>query len=193
MIKIKNQIIGTVVLGVLALVCMAASVAENPVKLSRIKVDKRISVAVPKDWRPMDGLDFSQRYPSVRAPLAAYTDQDRMVDFSVNISATQWPDRDIKLAQTFFKSSVMNMFDQVTILQEGIHSVGGKDFIFLEFESRVEGTREDGMRTAITRYTYIQYLVEPGRTLAFSFNCPLRIKSKWQDTAHAMMAQIRVK
>jgi hypothetical protein len=193
MIKIKNQIIGSVVLGMLALICMSMQKIENPVKLSKVKVDKQITIAVPKDWRPMDGLDFSQRYPSVRAPLAAYTDEERLVDFSVNISATQWPDRDIKLAQSFFKSSVMNMFDRVTILQEGIHTVGGKDFIFLEFESRVEGTRDDGMRTAITRYTYIQYLVEPGRTLAFSFNCPLRLKQKWQDTAHQMMEHIRVK
>jgi hypothetical protein len=193
MIKIKNQIIGTVVLGILALACMSMQKIENPVKLSKVKVDKSITIAVPHDWRPMDGLDFSQRYPSVRAPLAAYTDQDRLVDFSVNISATQWPDQNLKLAQSFFKSSVLNMFDDVTFLQEGIHTIDGKEFIFLEFESRIEGTRDDGLRSAITRYTYIQYLIEPGRTLAFSFNCPLRIKSKWQDTAHAMMDRIRVK
>ena len=71
----------------------------------------------------MDALDFTQRYPSVRAPLAAYTDEDRLVDFSVNISATQWPDTDLELAQKFFKAGVVNMFDRVEMIKEGIYEV----------------------------------------------------------------------
>src|SRR5690349_17323793 len=83
--------------------------ADQP-KLVKVKVRGDITVSVPKDWRPMDGLDFTERYPSVRAPLAAYTNDERTTDFSVNVSATRWPDANLEMASKFFKASLTNMF-----------------------------------------------------------------------------------
>src|SRR5687767_10599646 len=94
-------------------------------KLVKTKVADGITVSVPQEWRPMDGLDFTERYPSVRAPLAAFTDQERRVDFSVNISATRWPDADLVLAQQFFKASLSNMFDRVDMISEGMYEIHG--------------------------------------------------------------------
>ena len=85
-------------------------------KLVKTKITPNITASIPKGWLPMGELDFLERYPSVRAPLAAYTNVDRTADFSVNTSATQWPDADLELAQKFFKASLMNMFDKVTFI-----------------------------------------------------------------------------
>lgn len=189
MVKIKS----VTRFGILLMVVVSLLASDKP-KLSKIKVNQDLTVYIPKTWRAMDNLDFTQRYPSVRAPLAAYTSEDRMVDFSVNISATQWPDADIEISQKFFKASVMNMFDRVEIIKEGIHEVNKKKFIFFEFKSRINGERrEEGNREPILRYTYIQYLVESGRTLVFSFNCPQRMQEDWQETARTMMSKIKVK
>jgi hypothetical protein len=142
----------------------------------------------------MDGLDFTERYPSVRAPIAAFTNDDRTIDFSVNVSATQWPDANVDIASRFFKSSVMNMFDRVVMIHEGIREIEGKRYIYFEFESRVNGNKaREGYTDAVLRYTYLQYLIEPGRTLVFSFNCPKRQQEEWQSTAEAMMKSVRVK
>ena len=89
-------------------------------KLVKKKVSDNISVSVPEEWRPMDQLDFTERYPSVRAPLAAFTNDERSVDFSVNISATRWADKDLELAQQFFKAGISNLFDRVEMIHEGI-------------------------------------------------------------------------
>ena len=48
------------------------------------------------------------------------------------------------------------------------------------------------LRDPVLSYTYIQYLVEPGRTLVFSFNCPRRIRADWQGTAHKVMKSIKI-
>jgi hypothetical protein len=168
-------------------------VAADDHKLMKVKVNDAITISVPRAWHAMDALDFTQRYPSVRAPLAAYTNMDRTIDFSVNISATQWPDTDLEIAQKFFKASVLSMFDRVDMIAEGIHEVGKKKFIFFEFDSRVSGTRQEGLSDPVLRYTYIQYLVEPGRAIVFSFNCPRREKEEWQETAREMMERIKVK
>jgi hypothetical protein len=162
-------------------------------KLVKTKVAEGITVSVPEGWRPMDGLDFTERYPSVRAPLAAFTNEERLVDFSVNISATRWPDTDLLLAQKFFKSSISNMFDRVQMIDEGIQEVHGKKFIYFEFESRVNGNKmKEGFTDPILKYSYIQYYLESKRTLVFSFNCPKREKEVWQSSAQAIMKSIRI-
>jgi hypothetical protein len=163
-------------------------------KLVTKKLPNGVSISVPNDWRPMDGLDFTERYPSVRAPIAAFTDGERLVDFSVNISATQWPDANLDMASKFFKSSVMNMFNRVEMIDEGTKEVHGKKFIFFEFESRVSGNRRDEAQTdPVLKYTYLMYYVETGRTLVFSFNCPRRDKEAWQPVAREMMGKVKIK
>jgi hypothetical protein len=174
----------------LTLVCLAA---DKP-RLVKMKVNDKITISIPKDWQPMDAMDFTQRYPSVRAPLAAYTDVNRMVDFSVNISATQWPDANLEMVRSFFKASLLNMFDKVDMLSEEIREINGRKFIVFEFESRVNGNRQqEGFTDPILKYGHIAYLVEPGRTLVFSFNCPRKIREDWKETSHAMIKAIKVK
>ena len=174
----------------LALVLVSA---DQP-KLVKVKVTDDLTVSIPRDWIPMDGLDFTERYPSVRAPLAAYTNVDRTVDFSVNISATRWPDADLEIASQFFKSSISNMFDRVEILEEGIREVNGKSFIYFKFESRVNGNKTQlGLADPVLKYSHLQYLIQPRRTLVFAFNCGRRDKQQWERAAEAMMNNIRIK
>jgi hypothetical protein len=180
--------------GALFLMILVVLTSSDKPKLSKIKVNQDLTIYVPNTWRAMDAMDFSQRYPSVRAPLAAYTSEDRMVDFSVNVSATQWPDANVEISKQFFKASLMNMFDRVEIIKEGVHEINKKKFAFFEFNSRVNGNKKDeGTQDPVLRYTYIQYLVEPGRTLVFSFNCPQRMQEDWQATAREMMNKVKVR
>jgi hypothetical protein len=86
------------------------------------------------------------------------------------------------------------MFDRVEIIKEGIHEVHGKKFIYFEFESRVNGNRaKEGFTDPVIRYSFIQYYIEKGRTLVFSFNCPRRGREEWQSSAGAIMKSVRIK
>jgi|SRR5690606_30071110 len=163
-------------------------------RMMKVKVAADITITVPKDWRPMDGLDFSERYPSVRAPLAAYTNANRTADFSVNISATRWPDANLQIASQFFKASLTNLFDRIHFIDEGIREVNGQRFIYFCFESRMNGRRDDlSNREPILKYSCMQYLVQPHRTLVFSFHCDRRERQDWEETADTMLKAIRVK
>lgn len=174
----------------LALLLMAFSSS----KLIKTKINKEITVSLPEELKPMTNDDIAQRYPSVRAPLGAYTNANRLVDFSVNISATQWPDTNLEMAQKFFKAGITNLYDRVEFIEEGIKQVGKRKFIFFEFVSRVNGNkRQVGEQQNVQRYTYIQYLVEPKRAIVFTFACPKEMKDDWQKTAKEVMKSISVK
>lgn len=163
-------------------------------KLVKKKITDEITALIPENWKPMDDLDFTQRYPSVRAPLAAFTNDERTADFSVNISATRWPDGNLEIARDFFKASLANMFDRIQMAGEGIREVNGKSFIYFEFESRINGNQDElENREPVLRYTYLQYLIQPRRTLVFSFSCPRRDRPTWQQSADTIMKSIRIK
>src|SRR6478609_7258684 len=97
--------------GLFILLAIILTSFTAPPRLVKTKIADGIVVLIPREFRPMDDLDFSQRYPSVRKPIAAYTNEAREVDFSVNISATQWSESDVEIAKQFFKAGVLNMFD----------------------------------------------------------------------------------
>lgn len=165
-----------------------------PPKLTKTKVTDGITVSLPSTLTVMTPEDIVQRYPSVRSPLAAYTDKNRSADFSVNVSATQWPDGNVEMAKKFFKAGIMNLYDRVDFISEGVQTIQKKKYIFFEFESRVNGNKMKlGEQSPIYRYTYIQYLVEKDKALVFSFNCPKDLRTEWQPTVQAMMKSIRVK
>lgn len=178
--------------GVLLVVMLFMMSFDQP-KLVKTQVSNGITMLVPKDWHTMDELDFRERFPSVRAPLAAYTDENRELALSVNISATQWESKDVVIAKDFFKASIYNTFDRVEIIDEGVHELNGAKFVFFEFESTVKGKKEVlGQQDAILNYSYIQYLVGVDRTLVFSFHCPRRFRLEWQDTARKIMNSVKV-
>ncbi len=165
-----------------------------PIKLIKTKVGEGITISLPSTLAPMTQDDIALRYPSVRAPLGAFTNTDRDSDFSVNISATIWADKDLELASQFFKSGIHNLYDRVDFINEGIQTVNKKKFIFFEFESRVNGNKmKESERQPIYRYAFVQYYISQGRTLVFTFSCPKDKKPDWQETVHAMMNTITVK
>jgi len=175
-------------------VAIIALFAFSPSKLVKTKIGEGIVISLPPELQPMTPDDIILRYPSVRAPLAAYTDLNRTLDFSMNISATQWPDADLEIAKKFFKASITNLYDRVDIIEEGIHTIHKKKYIYFEFESRVNGNKMAlGEQQPVFRYTYIQYLIEPGRTLVISFNCPKAMREDWQENVRAMMKSVKVK
>lgn len=162
--------------------------------LVRKKIADGITALLPKDFRPMDDTDLVGRYPSVRQPLGAFTNNDHTADFSVNISASQWPDQNFELAQQFFRSSIENMFDRVDMIDQGIHTVNGRKFIYFEFEYKISGDEKVlGEDEAVLNYTCIEYLIGPRSALVASFNCPRQLRLEWEETAHTIMNSIRIK
>jgi hypothetical protein len=180
----------TFLLGLLVLFSFGFAVNKSV----KTKITEGIVVTLPDQFFPMTPEDITQRFPSVRAPLGAYTTEDRVIDFSVNISATQWPDTDLEMSQKFFKAGIYNLYDKVEMVSEGIQDIHKKKFIFFEFDSRTNPERRvEGNSSPLLKYTYIQYLIEPKRTLVFTFSCPRENKPEWQEKAHEIMKSIRVK
>lgn len=176
------------------LLTLCLLVVPSKLKLVKTKIGNSITVSLPDTFYPMSVEDIAQRYPSVRKPIGAYTNEDRLVDFSVNISATKWRSTDIEIAKDFFKASIVELYDRVDFKTEKIEVVNNMRFIIFEFDSRINGDKYSlDQRDAIRKYTYLMYLLINGKTIVFSFNVPIQIKDQWVEIVPEVMNSIKVK
>lgn len=167
---------------------------EDGHKLVKTRITNDITVSLPAELMEMTPDDVALRHPSVRKPIGAFTDADRLIDFSIKTSATQWMAADREMSRQFFKAGIYNLYDRVDMIDEGIREIHKKQYIFFEFDSKINGDkRQMGDQEPITKYSYVLYLVEKGRTLVITFTCPMQLKAEWQNTARAVMESVRIK
>lgn len=159
--------------------------------MQKVKLaDGNIKLKVPKNFYEMTPEDMVLRIPSVRNPLAAYSSIDRMTDFNVKVSATQWRKTDTEIAGRFFKAGIYNLFDRVTMIDEGVKTINKQNFIVFEFESYLAG---DNGQPPDRKYNYIMYFLGLGRTLVFSFRCPERQKEEYMPIVPDIVKSIKIK
>lgn len=143
-----------------------------------------ISAKLPSDFLPMSDEDIATKYPSTKKPLAMFTTMDRMVDFGLNVTKSNWAGRDLNLLKDIYKSTLFTLYGEVNILTEEIRAVNKQNFIILEFTSKADHTR---------KYTFLQYGIFNHKVYIFNFTCAERDKEKWRPVAQDIMSSIKVK
>jgi hypothetical protein len=156
--------------------------ADGP-KLSKVKITEGVTASLPKDFSPMSDNDIAQRYPSTKKPLAMYVSLDRTVDFGLNVNKSIWGGSDLNVLKKVYKSTILDLYNNVEFIQENIQNINERDYIVFEFTSNAEGTR---------KYTYLQYIVIGNRIYLFNFTSGAEVKDKWQPIAAAIMQSINI-
>jgi hypothetical protein len=167
------------------------SVSVQAQKLVKTKLAANISLKVPDNFTPMTDEDKLQRYESSRLPIALYTDPDRLAELGINRAYSIWQEGDIAMMQKFYEASITELYDKVEFLKKEIANVNGHEFVIFEFESVVYP--ENKFQRNITKYTYLMYALNDGTTYLFNFTCEKAIKSQWLNTAHKIMASVKLK
>ncbi|WP_448518078.1 hypothetical protein [Rhodoflexus sp.] len=160
--------------------------------MKKIKLAEAIFAQVPEDFRPMTDDEIAQRYFTYRKPVALFTDRRAVVSFGLNVSTTSWKYEDLPILKSFYKSSIMEMFTNVTMLNEEITTINGRKYAVFEFISEVRSDPKAIIsRPAIVNYTYILYTVIGESVYIVNFTCPSSVRKEWQPIAHAIMKTIK--
>ena len=160
--------------------------------LDRKKIRDEISMKIPSEFLAMIESERNRKYVSAREPLALYTNRDRTVDLGINETSSIWGSGDLEILKDFYKSNILNLYNEVFFIQDEIITIGERSFIALEFNSKV--TDDSGLSSRpIAKYTYILYTLRNERVLLFNFSAPLRYRQTWQPVAREMMESIRIK
>jgi len=161
----------------------------------KVEVNEKISVELPSSFSQLTQEEINQRYNSPRKPLLFYSDPYKVVDFSVNMAYSLWGMDDIELLRSFYRSTLMSMYDEVEFITDEVRTINGHQFAVFEFVSRV--VADDNaiiVRKDLLHYTFIQYtIVEGNNTALFNFTCPKNVMDKWQPTADKIMASVKIK
>lgn len=161
--------------------------------LTRLKVTKEISVAIPESFTQMTDAELFNKYISDRKPIAMYTSQDKRADFGINENSSPWAGNDLEILKSFYKANMGNLFTKVDFLTDEVQTIGNRQFAVLEFVSVLEDENSIGTVNTVSKYTYIQYTIRNGKVLLFNFTCPALQQKKWENTAKEIMQSIRIK
>ena len=179
---------------VAAVVLLAAGMTGDTV---RTQIYEGVSVSLPKILRPMSEDVLRAKYLTGRRPLAAYTGPNQQVAFGLNTSSTRWQAGDLEVLKDFYRASLLELYDEVDFIKEGVEEVNGRSFAVFEFVSVVRPDEDDtslgGAPKPIRQYTYVQYTVHQNKTWIFNFSVPTRAQAQWQETAQAIMSSVRMK
>jgi hypothetical protein len=168
--------------------------AFQSVKLEKTKIGKSITVDLPDSFILMTQSEINLKYVSVREPLALYSDETRNVDLSVNVAFSKWNAGDLELMKSFYKSSIMGLYDEVHFVKERIEDINGRRFAVFEFVSAIRAESNSPISANVVgRYTYIQYAIVNGKTVLFNLSCPTRLKDKWAPIAQEIMNSVKIK
>lgn len=166
---------------------------QSPVDYVKTEMGEGITLKVPESFVPLADNLMEQKYLSSRKPIALYTNENQQVDLGVNTSNARWRANDLPMLQSFYRSNIMALYDEVTFMKEAIEKVNGKDFAVFEFVSLVRP--EENALTAqrpIRKYTYIQYAIHNGKSYVFNFTCPAEQQSQWQEVAKTIMESVKI-
>ena len=174
---------------------LAFSVAgKGQHKLVKTKINEEISLKVPKTFMQMTEEDMWQRVSSYRKSIALFTDPQRIIDLGVNYSFSSFQEGDYEMMRSWYKASILQLFDDVEWEREEIVQIGKRQFVAFEFVSTItENSEGMGRPRSITKYQYLQYTVFNGNVLLVFFSAPDRAKEEWQPVARAIMESVRLK
>jgi len=162
-------------------------------KYVKTKVNDDITLSLPQDFTVMSPEDLSRNYLSSKEPLAAYTDYSRTVNLGINIAYSRWNEEDLEIMTSFYKSNIMQLYDEVQFITEEIKEINGKEFAIFEFIASV--TDVDGTtitQSAISKYVRIEYTIVNQKTLLFNFTCPARQREKWAPISREILESVKI-
>lgn len=165
-------------------------------KLKKTEVTDAITVSLPTAFAPVTEQDMAAKYVSYRKPLALYTDQNRQVDFSVNVSLTQWQHFDLPLVKDFYKASLATLYTDIQWIKEDIQEIKDVPFAIFEYVGTIaDPEQENAIRQTkpMQVYTYIAYGLVNGKVAVFTFTAPANQRQQWAPVAQEIMESIRLK
>ncbi len=163
-------------------------------KFIRVDISEEISVSLPESFKVMTADQMQQKFLSARPPLAAYTSPNQLADFSVSAANTRWRADDLPMLKDFYRSSLLELYDEVDFLDEGIREVDNTQVAYFEFTSMIKQD-EDAIvpKPPVHRYTYAQYTIRQNKAIVFTFSCPRQRQTQWQPTAQKVMKSVKLK
>ena len=163
------------------------------IKYVKTKVNDDITIMLPQEFTMMSPADLSRNYISSKEPLAAYTDQSRSVSLGINLAYSQWNEEDLEIMTSFYKSNIMQLYDEVQFITEEIKEINGKNYAVFEFIASV--TDEEGTtvsQSAISKFVRIQYTIANKKTFLLNFSCPARQRDKWSPVAKEILESVKI-
>ena len=158
----------------------------------KTKIIDGVAIYFPKEFRKMTEQEITQKYGYTTKIIAAYTNTQQNVQISFSKTDNTWGS-DKQLAQSFYKSTISSLYDEVTFLKEDLFTTKEKTYIVFEFISSISGTKNSiTSEPDLYFYNYIQYIIVKEKILIVNFSSRKSQMDQWKEKIKQIVNSIDI-
>lgn len=149
-----------------------------------------VIIHFPKEFRKMTEQEVTQKYGYTTKIIASYTNTQQNVQISFSKTDNTWGN-DKQLAKSFYKSTVLSLYDEIKFLKEDFFTAKGKTYIVFEFISSIKGKKNSPtLHSDLHFYTYIQYIIIKEKILIINFSSHQSQMDQWKEKIKQIVGSI---
>jgi len=167
---------------------------QKPIpKLVRKSLAEGVSIKMPSNFHEMMDEEIASKYYTSNRPTMMFTDPNGKVDLGLNLTDTEWDEKDLELLHKFYKANINETYPKVTFLRDEIVKINKKKFAIFEFIGEIPADPNAFIpRGTAVKYHYVAYTVHHNRITILNFTCPGRQKDRWREVAKEMIESVRM-
>jgi len=185
-IKIKtNRMKKIKTIGLVILTLALTTALTNVIELeSRLLLNERIELKIPKNFKIMSEELISIKYPSQRRPTLVYSNESGGVNVALNLTQNKASQQEIEAYQNNFVQTFKNLYPSAEWKDNGVKTINGKKVGYLELVTPAIDTEI---------YNLIFFTDLDGKLLLCTFNCTRKDINKWTPVAKEIMNSLKLK
>lgn len=166
---------------------LSAAISFAQPQLITQEINDEISMLVPVELNRANPTMQRSTSPT----LAMFITSDGKTDLAVNYAQLRWGEADPNLLSQFYKANILNLYDQVNMVDEGIREINGRAYIYFEFSGNIiDEPNAFSAEKKSSDYTYIMYTIQDNGILIFRFTSPARRMNYWRRPMAEVMKSI---
>jgi hypothetical protein len=171
-----------IALSILAISFCLQCFAQNEVE--KINLDDKLEIFVPKGFTAFRMDKLHSRYPGVlRSPIFMISYDDGKVLASGTHTEQKVDDNGIPAFTDKLIAELKTSVKDFKLLDDGIILKDGKNIGYIKFISQVKDQKT---------FNYMFYISLEERLVLFSFDCPKKLRKKWEAKAEEMAASLHL-
>ncbi len=177
--------------GIFLLTMAFVLVTHAQVTLQRTDLTKNISMKVPTEFQRLPTTTAKR---SIREFIAEFSHTDGRTEMEVSRSRQRWDQSDPKLLKQFYKASIMQLYDRVSMKREEMVQENGRPVIYFEYVSTIINDA-DMLRGTTQRndYNFLKYIILNDGVLICRFTTPAAREEFWRPAMIDAMTSLRTK
>lgn len=158
--------------------------AEEATLEPRTLLNGKVTLLLPKEFKPMSEEMLKVKYPSERRPTLVFSNERGSVNLALNHTRNSLPADRLAAFHKGMETTFKRLYPSAKWFRSERVNLNGREFFVMEFRTPAIDTEVRNLMAGTSL---------DGRLLLFSFNVTKELEKEWLNAGTRMIESIKVK